>query len=168
MNADEVLALYGDLAAADVPVWIDGGWCVDALLGEQTREHSDLDIAVAREHAQRLEELFACWGYARQPRPEDTEGNYVLAAGSGSLVDVHVFEFDDQGHNTYGIAYPQDSLTGTGVIAGHEVRCVAAEWMFRFKTAYPPEDKDLHDVGALSERYGFEVPATHRRAAPRC
>ena len=26
--------------------WIDGGWGVDALLGEQTRPHSDLDLAV--------------------------------------------------------------------------------------------------------------------------
>lgn len=39
--------------------------------------------------------------------------------------------------------------------------------MFRFKTAYTPEDKDLEDVRALGERYGFEVPATHRRPAPR-
>ncbi|WP_218125995.1 nucleotidyltransferase domain-containing protein [Sinosporangium album] len=30
------------LAAESVPNWIDGGWCVDALLGKQTREHADL------------------------------------------------------------------------------------------------------------------------------
>ncbi|WP_442946013.1 nucleotidyltransferase domain-containing protein [Nonomuraea sp. LPB2021202275-12-8] len=37
VNADEVLAIYSDLHAESVPVWIDGGWCVDALLGKQTR-----------------------------------------------------------------------------------------------------------------------------------
>lgn len=167
VHADEVLAIYSDLAAENVPVWIDGGWCVDALLGKQTREHADLDIAVAREHAQRLKELFARWGYVLQPRQDATDWNYVVAVGSGGTVDVHVFEFDDQGNNTYGIEYPKDSLTGTGVIAGQQVRCISAEWMFRFKTAYTPKDKDLEDVRALGERYGFEVPATHRRPAPR-
>ncbi|WP_344487749.1 nucleotidyltransferase domain-containing protein [Nonomuraea monospora] len=161
MNADEVLAIYRDLDAEGVPVWIDGGWCVDALLGRQTREHSDLDLAVAREHARRLRELFGRWGYAPIPRQDTTDWSYVVAKGSSS-VDVHVFEYDDQGRNTYGIEYPHGSLTGTGVIAGQEVRCVGAEWMFRFKTAYPPQDKDLEDVRALGEAYGFEIPATHR------
>lgn len=25
-------------------VWLDGGWAVDAVLGEQTRPHKDVDI----------------------------------------------------------------------------------------------------------------------------
>jgi lincosamide nucleotidyltransferase A/C/D/E len=37
------------LEDADVLVWIDGGWGVDALVGEQTRAHSDLDLALDRE-----------------------------------------------------------------------------------------------------------------------
>ncbi len=162
VNADEVLALYRGLAAENVPVWIDGGWCVDALLGRQTREHADLDLAVAREHARRLGELLARWGYAPRPRQDSTDWNHVVATPGGATVDVHVFEFDDRGRNVYGVEYPEGSLTGTGVIAGQEVRCVAAEWMFRFKTAYPPKDKDLADVRALGEKYGFEIPATHR------
>ncbi|MGR6918237.1 nucleotidyltransferase domain-containing protein [[Actinomadura] parvosata] len=166
MNADEVLAIYHGLAAESVPVWIDGGWCVDALLGRQIREHSDLDLAVAREHARRLAEVFAAWGYVRQERKGTTDWNYVVATGSGGTVDVHVFAYDDEGRHAYGIEYPYGSLTGSGVIGGQEVRCVAPEWMFRFKTAYPPKDKDLEDVRALAERYGFEIPPTHRRPAP--
>ena len=27
-------------------IWIDGGWGVDALVGEQTRDRTDLDLAV--------------------------------------------------------------------------------------------------------------------------
>ncbi|MFG1943003.1 nucleotidyltransferase domain-containing protein [Nonomuraea sp. NPDC048826] len=160
MNADEVLAVHGGLAAEGVPVWIDGGWCVDALLGRQTREHADLDLAVGREHAERLDDVLARLGYRPLSRQDTTDWNYVVA-GSGGTVDVHVFAFDDQGAHTYGIAYPRDSLTGTGVIAGQEVRCIAAEHMFRFKTAYPPQAKDLQDVHALGERYGFTIPPTH-------
>ena len=38
------------LQSAGVRVWLDGGWSVDALLGEQTRPHADLDLAVPADH----------------------------------------------------------------------------------------------------------------------
>ena len=40
------LDLFDEL---DITVWIDGGWGVDALLGEWTREHQDLDIMISWE-----------------------------------------------------------------------------------------------------------------------
>ena len=121
------------------------------------------DLAVASEHAARLVEVLAARGYAERER--ESEWNFVLADVRGNAVDVHVFAFDEQGRLIDGIAYPRESLTGTGVIAGTPVDCIAPEWMFRFKTAYPPAPKDLRDVRALAERYGFEVPTTHRGAA---
>jgi len=32
--------------AAGVDVWVYGGWGIDALLGEQTRAHDDLDVII--------------------------------------------------------------------------------------------------------------------------
>ena len=46
MRAQDVLEIVAYLDAAGVRVWLDGGWGVDALLGEQTRPHKDLDIVV--------------------------------------------------------------------------------------------------------------------------
>src|SRR6266481_8512849 len=46
MNAADVISLYTDLESMGTSVWVDGGWGVDALLGEQTRPHKDLDIAI--------------------------------------------------------------------------------------------------------------------------
>jgi len=43
----------------DLEVYIDGGWAVDALLGEHTRSHADLDIAVPHKFVPRLRELLA-------------------------------------------------------------------------------------------------------------
>ena len=39
MHAEEVVALYTLLEQHDVPVWVDGGWGIDALLQQQTRPH---------------------------------------------------------------------------------------------------------------------------------
>lgn len=48
MISEDVLALYTALHELGIQIWIDGGWGVDALLGEQTRPHQDLDIASGR------------------------------------------------------------------------------------------------------------------------
>jgi hypothetical protein len=49
-------------------------------------------------------------------------------------------------------------------IDGIKVACVAPEWMFRFKTAYTPTAKDIADVAALANHFGFawqpDVPRT--------
>ena len=38
--------LYIALENRKIKIWVDGGWCVDAHLGQQTRPHEDLDIAI--------------------------------------------------------------------------------------------------------------------------
>ncbi|MEN3536007.1 hypothetical protein AAH991_12895 [Microbispora sp. ZYX-F-249] len=162
MDAETVCGIYGYLAERGVKIWIDGGWCVDALLGRQTRRHPDLDVALGREDEERFVEHMASLGYTRRHDGDDTAWNYVLTDDRGHSVDVHVFEYDQSGRNVYGIAYPHGSLTGEGTIDGRTVACVAPEWMFAFKTAYAPADKDLADVRALSEAFGFEIPPTHR------
>jgi lincosamide nucleotidyltransferase A/C/D/E len=44
MSSGDVVELLRLLETSGVEVYVDGGWGVDALLGEQTRPHSDLDI----------------------------------------------------------------------------------------------------------------------------
>jgi hypothetical protein len=45
MNPAQVLQVLDRLDANGVTGWLDGGWGVDAVLGEQTRPHEDLDLA---------------------------------------------------------------------------------------------------------------------------
>jgi hypothetical protein len=59
-----------------VTVWLDGGAGLDALLGEQTRLHEDLDVAIARQECPPAEESLAALGFRhargvepRAPRP---------------------------------------------------------------------------------------------------
>lgn len=50
VDEPSVTELLGRLQAAGVLAWVDGGWGVDALLGVQTRPHSDLDLVIPRPH----------------------------------------------------------------------------------------------------------------------
>ena len=76
MDADDVLRVIDRLASADIRVWVDGGWGVDALLGRQTRRHHDLDaeeagaVAVIRSRiaAERCRARTGCARRVRLPR----------------------------------------------------------------------------------------------------
>ena len=63
MQEREVIDFYRAMEQSDITVWIDGGWGVDALLGRQTRVHSDLDIAIQQEDAANIRALLESQGY---------------------------------------------------------------------------------------------------------
>ena len=161
MTAQDVVKIYQLLAARGIKVWVDGGFCVDALVGRVTREHSDLDIAVERQDVAALRTALANDGFSQLHREDSSPWSFVLSDGRRN-VDVHVFAYDESGKNIYGIEYPFGSLTGSGELDGVRVSCVAPQWMFRFKSAYAPTAKDIADVDALAQRFGFAIPDSHR------
>ena len=161
MTRQDAIEIYLLLATRGINVWIDGGFCVDALVGHATREHGDLDIAVERQDADTLCAVLANEGFSKLAREDISPWSFVLSDGRRN-VDVHVFAYDASGKNIYGIEYPFGSLTGTGELDGVKVACVAPEWMLRFKTAYAPTAKDIADVTALAQRFGLAIPETHK------
>ena len=71
---------------------VGGGWAVDALLGNQTREHSDLDLWVRAEDLHDVLSVFVEEGIDRiLPWPGDRPWNWVVHDGRRK-VDLHLFE----------------------------------------------------------------------------
>ncbi len=160
--------LLGVLNGQGVDACVGGGWCVDALVERQTREHSDLDLWLP---AADLEPLFV--GFAERgldrifPWPGDRPWNFVLHDGARLRVDLHLYEPLPEGKLHYGsaiggVVFPAEALTGRGVIAGTTVRCEAPAWAVRWHTGYPPRAVDRHDVRLLCERFGVDLPETLR------
>lgn len=161
MQASDVLAVVGLLDSSDIEAWVDGGWGVDALLGRQTRPHGDLDIAIQHKDVPKLRDVLYARGYRDVPRDDTKEWNFVLGDDEGHEVDVHSYTLGPKGEHAYGIEYPAESLTGTGVVAGRSVRCISAEYAVRFRGGYQLRKIDIDDVGALCAKFGFERPASH-------
>ena len=46
VEAGDVLRIVDLLGDRGIDAWLDGGWGVGALLGEQMRPHKDVDIVV--------------------------------------------------------------------------------------------------------------------------
>jgi lincosamide nucleotidyltransferase A/C/D/E len=44
MTPEALVDLLQLFESTGIEVWLDGGWAVDALLGEQTGPHKDVDI----------------------------------------------------------------------------------------------------------------------------
>jgi lincosamide nucleotidyltransferase A/C/D/E len=163
MTAADVISLYTRLEMENITIWVDGGWCVDALLGEQTRRHKDLDIAIQQKDVSRLRQLLREQGYREIKLPEARPWNFVLGDNTGREIDVHVIVLDEQGNGVYGPPengqmYPAASLTRSGSINGVTVRCISPEWMVKFHSGYELKEKDFRDVSALCRKFDIEVP----------
>ena len=162
------LELFDEL---QITVWLDGGWAVDALLGEQTRSHADLDIAIQKDEVEMLRTALVDCGFAEIDTDDRTEWNFVMANDSGLQIDFHVIEIDTSGRGIYGppedgLFYPATSLRATGVVSGRNVRCISAEFQVQSRAGYKLEAKGLADVKALHERYGIPLPAEYECLQP--
>jgi hypothetical protein len=101
-------------------------------------------------------------GYRHVPSGGSWGCNFVLGDNQGHRIDVHSFEIDTSGENTFGVAYRAEHLIGVGIIDGYQVRCVAPGWMVKFHTGYPLDKNDFSDVKALCEKFEIEMPEEHQ------
>ncbi|MFG1991554.1 nucleotidyltransferase domain-containing protein [Actinoplanes sp. NPDC048988] len=164
MSAPDAVRLVDSLDAAEVEFAVSGGWAVDALLGEQTREHADLDLFLPAEDLAKLVTALGHHGIDRiEPRPDTRPWNFVLHDGRRLRVDLHLYEPLPDGALHYGPAtenfsFPAEALTGVGTIAGRQVRCETPAWSVRWHTGYPPRPTDHHDVPLLCQRFNLALP----------
>ncbi|MBC8367047.1 hypothetical protein H8E52_06525 [bacterium] len=141
---------------------------MDAVLGEQTRSHDDLDIIVVASDLATLRQALESRGY--QEQPEGRDSNFVLANSSGLKVDVHVIRINDEGDGLYQMedgsiwVFSAQSLSGRGRVLDHEVRCLTAEEQVRcHNEGYEPRERDLADMALLEARLGVKLPARLQR-----
>lgn len=147
---------------------VGGGWAVDALLGRQTRPHSDLDLWVEATDCEALLAGLSEQGVDRiHPWPGDRPWNFVVHDRVARRVDLHFFEAIGDGQLHYGslaapFRFAEPDLTGIGTIGGSEVRCERPEFAIQCRTGYPPREVDRHDVAALCDRFGIAAPVEYQ------
>jgi lincosamide nucleotidyltransferase A/C/D/E len=163
----DVLAVLDLAEESGVRLWVDGGWGVDALLGEQSRNHGDLDVAVEARNLDVLVAALIANAFTRVDEVGATAWNFLLAHPRGPVVDLHVIVLDADGNGILGPAeagnvYPAAALTGRGVPGGRVVECIAADWAVLFRDAYRGDAEDRCDVRALCDRFGLPIPQQYR------
>ena len=162
-KSEDVINIYKKLDSFGLIIWLDGGWGVDALLGEETRLHDDLDIIIQEKDVLALSELLAIQGYIKLQREDTTDWNFILVNDHCHEIDVHVIVFDNNGNGIYGpveknIYYPVQSFKGKGYVNALFVRCLTPEYQIVSHTGYKIRDKDIKDVMALCKKFNIKIP----------
>ncbi len=171
MPARDVIQVLATSDEAGVQVWLDGGWGVDALVGEQTREHDDLDCVIALVDASRARDALAGLGLA--VTHDELPIRFVVADGVDRHVDFHPVTFDALGGATQHLqdgtlaSYPEEGFAGVGRIGGIRVPSLTAPVQVLHHLGYDPDEKDYHDMRLLADNLGIDLPDQYRVATER-
>jgi len=159
MTETDVGEVLDRLETSGIESWLDGGWGVDALLGEQTRPHNDLDLIVRVDDVAEMRRTLSRDGFALITG--ELGSNFVLRDEHGREIDVHPVRFDDAGNGIYRMengddwVFPAAGFTGNGRLGSRAVRCLTADvQMIDHATGYEPGDTDFHDMRLLNARLG--------------
>lgn len=166
ITARDALRILDTLAAAEIPAWVDGGWGVDALLGEQTRDHEDLDLVIALTDSETACEALSALGFALTEDERPTR--FVLSDSNCRHIDFHTVTFDPEGGGVQQLQdgrsyrYPPEGFAGRGKIGERTVPCLTPEVQLECHLGYKPTERDREDVRCLAERFGLELPKQYR------
>jgi lincosamide nucleotidyltransferase A/C/D/E len=179
VDANDVISMYQHLLNHDIQIWLIGGWGIDALLGEQTRPHKDLDVIMLLDDIVRMRELLARDGYdlkelwsenrwAVDALGTETATAFVLWDSEGRELDAHAMSLDDQGHGipaweAEGLVFKGQDLAGEGTISGLTVRCISPEMQMLCHRGYDVPDQQLRDLERLHKKFGVEYPDEYSR-----
>jgi lincosamide nucleotidyltransferase A/C/D/E len=139
-----------------------GGWGIDALLGQESRPHKDLDILVT------LDDLPLLWrelddhGFSEAHIWEESRAvtcgaghspsAFVAADAEGLMVDVHVISVgDDRIVQHYDPPWQLPSSIGAlGVIDGEPVPCISIDAQQAMHTGYILPETHRDDIERLA------------------
>ena len=175
IHAEEVISIYQHLLDNGSQVWLSGGWGIDALLGEQTRPHKDLDVIVLLDDVVRMRELLSRDGYGLKElwsenrwvldgQGIETATAFVLQDAEGREVDAHALRLDEGGDGVpmweadEGFNFKRQDLAGEGTIAGLVVQCLTPEMQVMCHRGYVLPGKQVHDLELLREKFGVGYP----------
>ena len=159
MNAEDAVEILNRLDEAGLWYCIEGGWGVDALLGEQTREHRDLDLGVRTDELSLLREAL------REFEADENEwpSSLIFDDTHGRRVDTSPLTFDEKGDGWQASLrgdphrWPREHIGARGRIGGREVRCITPELQLRWHRYDEFDDVDWADMRALCERFGLDL-----------
>ena len=148
------------MEAADLSLWLFGGWGLDARVGRITREHGDIEFWVEREQAERSKAVLVEAGAVVLPtQPPEESREYTW---DGVLFSTAFFERQPDGTITLDGRWsdwnlPADSFGDTpGILDGQAVPTMSATGMLAMKEQYPQlrngrpwRQKDIDDIELL-------------------
>ena len=141
------LMLAGE--AIDLPLWLGGGWAVDARLGKITPDHGDIDLAIPAERMEDFKTLL----HAYKCGPIETTDYGFLVLVARILLDCEPCQRAEQGYEFAEVPLGSCPQAKEGILNGRLVRCtswVALLWDYFY---YEQEVSPMEWPAKDHERY---------------
>lgn len=167
MPESDVIEVLDLLASTGTTVWVDGGWGVDALIGETTRDHSDLDLVVLLDDVDLIRTTLHQIGFTIVVR-DWLPVALAVADAAGREIDLHPITATAEGGGNQlqpdggQFHYPPPVA---GSIGGHEVQCVDAATQVLCHVGYELTEKDRRDMARLHANTGVALPEEYLPAS---
>ena len=167
MRGTDVHTVMDTLRTAGVEAWIVGGWGVDALLGERTRRHRDLDVIVEAD-PDSVERAVQALGAVGFRLAAETDGlalmphRYILDDDAGHIVEILPVDlsrepFGSAANHEHSPGLQDRPFATFGTIAGRPVECVSGYVQIVLHESYPPREVDKRDMYKLREARGRPI-----------
>lgn len=139
-----------------IQYWVEGGWGIDVLLGEETREHRDIDIDFDSSVEPKLMEKLSELGYRTiiDERPTRVE----MYHDQYGYLDLHPFDLSEPGKMKQAIPKGgffelEADWFSSSLFEGRRIPCVSVEGQRLFHSGYELRTKDQVDLENLNDRY---------------
>jgi lincosamide nucleotidyltransferase A/C/D/E len=169
----DVLEIVGLLSESGIRTWLYGGWACDALVGEQTRRHADLDLVLAVADRGRAVEILQGHGFT-----VSAVFDAGLLGRVAELIDrrrlrsvgLHFVDSDAEGPNGWqtrvcaavqALGLDLGGFFAKGTVAGQEFPCLSAPVLLALHTGYEPGETDRRDVQLLCRHFSLPLPPSY-------
>lgn len=161
----ELFQVLDLLESLDMQFWLDGGWGVDVLYGQQTRLHRDIDIDFDANYTDQLLDLLQERGYQIETNWLPTR--VELYSKELGYIDIHPFVLNADGTSKQadldgGWYEFQPDYFGTAVFEGRSIPCISAKGQQVFHSGYDLREKDIHDLSGkathpFADKFGIAL-----------
>lgn len=146
---EDLMMIVNLLESLNITYWIDGGWGIDLLAGEQTREHRDIDINFDAQYTEELLNVLLEYGYeiTTDWKPVRIE----LYSEMYGYLDIHPFVLNNDGTSKQadlegGWYEFEKDYFGQAIFEGKTIPCISIKGQKVFHSGYELRDKDKHDL----------------------
>jgi lincosamide nucleotidyltransferase A/C/D/E len=175
VSAQDAIRIYQLLVAHGIRVWVCGGWGIDALLGEQTRPHKDLDVILLLDDAVSMRELLSKHGFslaylwpenrwAKDAQGIKTATAFVLQDSQAGEIDAHALVLDEQGNGIPAwegageLVFTRLDFAYQGSIAGQAIQCLSPETQILCHLGYELPEQQRADMELLESKFKIAYP----------